>query len=66
MYAQADLRLCWSHIPHCWISHVLAHLSIEHWTRCDVDVDVTRNIIKIYDEVTEDIFDIGNVRILKK
>ena len=22
MYAQADLRLCWSHIPHCWKSHV--------------------------------------------
>ena len=21
-YAQADLRLCWSHIPHCWKSHV--------------------------------------------
>ena len=20
--AQADLRLCWSHIPHCWESHV--------------------------------------------
>ena len=20
--AQADLRLCWSHIPHCWKSHV--------------------------------------------
>ena len=25
-YAQADLRLCWSHIPHCWKSHALAHL----------------------------------------
>ena len=24
--AQADLRLCWSHIPHCWKSHVKAHL----------------------------------------
>ena len=21
---QADLRLCWSHIPHCWESHELA------------------------------------------
>ena len=20
-YVQADLRLCWSHIPHCWKSH---------------------------------------------
>ena len=25
-YAQADLRLCWSHIPHCWKSHVVSHL----------------------------------------
>ena len=25
-YAQADLRLCWSHIPHCWKSHVAAHI----------------------------------------
>ena len=24
-YAQAGLRLCWSHIPHCWKSHALAH-----------------------------------------
>ena len=22
IYAQADLRLCWSHVPHCWKSHV--------------------------------------------
>ena len=25
-YAQADLRLCWSHIPHCWKSHALAQM----------------------------------------
>ena len=25
VYAQADLRLCWSHIPHCLKSHALAH-----------------------------------------
>ena len=25
-YAQADLRLCWSHIPHCWKSHVVAQI----------------------------------------
>ena len=25
-YAQADLRLCWSHIPHCWKSHVAAQV----------------------------------------
>ena len=28
MYAQADLRLCWSHIPHCWKSHATAHIYI--------------------------------------
>ena len=27
-YAEAGLRLCWSHIPHCWKSHALAQ--IEH------------------------------------
>ena len=25
-YAQADLRLCWSHIQHCWKSHVAAQI----------------------------------------
>ena len=25
---QADFRLCWSHIPHCWKSHALAHIVI--------------------------------------
>ena len=27
-YAQADLRLCWSHMTHCWKPHALAHLGI--------------------------------------
>ena len=27
-YAQADLRLCWSHIPHCWKSHATAQVII--------------------------------------
>ena len=26
VYAQADLRHCWSHIPYCWKSHALAHM----------------------------------------
>ena len=26
-YAQADLRLCWSHIPHCCKSYVAAQMS---------------------------------------
>ena len=25
-YVQADLRLCWLHIPHCWKSHVAVRL----------------------------------------
>ena len=25
-YAQAGLSLCWSHISHCWKSHVVAQL----------------------------------------
>ena len=27
-YAQADLRLCWSHIPHCWKSYVTAQFAL--------------------------------------
>ena len=27
-YAQADLRLCWSHMPHCWKSHALTQMCI--------------------------------------
>ena len=27
-YVQADLRLCRSHIPHCWKSHALAPISV--------------------------------------
>ena len=27
-YAQADLRLCWSHLSHCWKSHVVAHIYV--------------------------------------
>ena len=26
VYVQAGLSLCWSHIPHCWKSHVTAQL----------------------------------------
>ena len=26
VYAQAGLSHCWSHIPHCWKSHVTAHI----------------------------------------
>ena len=27
-YAQADLRLCWSHIPHCWKSRAATLISL--------------------------------------
>ena len=27
-YVQAGLSLCWSHIPHCWKSHVTAHMGL--------------------------------------
>ena len=50
-YAQADLSLCWSHIPHCWKSRVTAHifdtccqhlfyikpLPHEHQNKCSVE-----------------------------
>ena len=41
VYAQADLRLCWLHIPHCWKSHALAQLYLEiHQTGIrDLNVD---------------------------
>ena len=29
-YVQADLRLCWWHIPQCWKFHALAHISVQH------------------------------------
>ena len=29
-YAQADQRLCWSHIPHCWKSHVTARFDRQY------------------------------------
>ena len=28
MFAKTDLRLCWSHIPHCWKPHVPAQSCI--------------------------------------
>ena len=33
-YAQADLRPCWSHTPHCWKSHALA-LLCQSWGSVD-------------------------------
>ena len=28
-YEHADLMFCWSHIPHCWKSHVAAHIKCQ-------------------------------------
>ena len=39
-YVQADLSLCWMHIPHCWKSHIAAHLYLadifiwHYWLGC--------------------------------
>ena len=38
-YAQADLRLCWSHIPHCWKSHVTAQI----WNLCQFALYILRS-----------------------
>ena len=32
---QADLRLCWSHIPHCWKSHAMAQISTVKYVFCE-------------------------------
>ena len=39
-YTQAGLSLCWSHIPHCWKSHAMAHIFQVSFTRCN---QVTRS-----------------------
>ena len=43
-YAQADLRLCWSHISHCWKSHVTA--LIYFWDMTGITVYHSFNIQK--------------------
>ena len=30
---QADLSHCWSHIPHCWKSHVAAHVYVQYFLK---------------------------------
>ena len=34
-YAQANMSLCWSHIPHCWKPYALAHWS---WSASEIRV----------------------------
>ena len=46
---QADLRLCWSHIPHCWKSHVVAHMS-----ECYGPVPKLRVVTKMFAKAKND------------
>ena len=46
-YAQADLRLCWSHIPHCWKSHVTAQLFISRFISFSQTLINSCNILNI-------------------
>ena len=43
-YAKADLRLWWSHIPHCWKCHVTAHMGMHCLLRWN---DLVTNIQKL-------------------
>ena len=69
MYAQADLRLCWSHIPHCWKSHVAAHISLHYQVlfyykiNFHICFDITKSIFRYHKMslifwITNSIFDI--------
>ena len=50
----ADLRLCWSHIPHCWKSHAAAHII------CNIHIEETLSGKWMYwhDRVNSDWFDL--------
>ena len=45
---QADLRLCWSHIPYCWKPHALAHLCFFHILTVSLFYHSTMNMCKLY------------------
>ena len=45
---QADLRLCWSHIPHCWKSHVAAHIVQVQHNKQDVHLDFLQEINTLF------------------
>ena len=53
-YAQADLRLCWSHIPHCWKSHVTAQLLflvsflVSNWQSSSLRKRTHLEVIKLF------------------
>ena len=44
MYAQADLRLCWSHIPYCWKSHVTAQILVRLPLNEQADLGLHNNV----------------------
>ena len=41
VYAQSDLRFCWSHIPHCWKSHA-------HWLKFLLCQFIREQIVCLY------------------
>ena len=48
--AQADLRLCWSHIPHCWKSHVAAQIcfSSRNMSKTEGLVSLSKYFVLLY------------------
>ena len=54
-YAQSDLWLCWSHIPHCWKCHVAAQIL---FFRCEDGDDADKvSIASDEVELSDDDFD---------
>ena len=46
-YAQAGLSLCWSHIPHCWKSHAIAHLCLKHKTAPNCHAEIPSMVVLV-------------------
>ena len=65
---QADLGLCWSHIPHCWKSHVAAHINyIETMTpdiysiKSSVDPDKLTSVVVFSDKLKLKLFETKDI-----
>ena len=52
MYAQADLSLCWLHIPHFWKSHFTAHM-VFNYSKCQVMSVTIQGQYILYAQVLE-------------
>ena len=46
-YAQADLSLCWSHIPHCWKYHVATQM-YRCYVQCIFTISKIVDLIFVY------------------